>query len=82
MAINAVASPLEELSPEDCLMQLGLGTVGRLAMVIDDYPLVVPVNYRLLSDAEGAAILFRTGLGSSVDRAAEPEWTLHPEAYL
>lgn len=71
MANDAVVSPLDELSPEDCRMQLGLGTVGRLALVIDDYPLVVPVNYRLLNDEAGTAILFRTGSGSSVDRAPE-----------
>ena len=52
-------------------MQLGLGTVGRLAMVIDDYPLVIPVNYRMLTDSVGMGILFRTGPGSSVDRAPE-----------
>ncbi len=50
-------------------MQLGLGTVGRLAMMIDDYPLVVPVNYRLLDDAAGVGIVFRTGPGSAIDRA-------------
>lgn len=71
MTTEAVTPVLEELSPDDCRMQLGLGTVGRLAMVIDDYPLVVPVNYRLLSDAAGLAILFRTAPGSSVDRSPE-----------
>ncbi len=71
MTIDTVVAPLEQLTPEDCRMQLGLGTVGRLAMVIDDYPLVVPVNYRLLEDAVGTGILLRTGPGSSVDRSPE-----------
>jgi nitroimidazol reductase NimA-like FMN-containing flavoprotein (pyridoxamine 5'-phosphate oxidase superfamily) len=69
MTTEAVTSPIEELSPQDCRMQLGLGTVGRLAIVIDGYPLVLPVNYRMLDDAAGMGILFRTGPGSSLDRA-------------
>ncbi len=64
--------PLEELSAEDCRMQLGLGTVGRLAMILDGYPLVVPVNYRMLSDEAGTAILLRTAPGSTIDRAPAP----------
>jgi nitroimidazol reductase NimA-like FMN-containing flavoprotein (pyridoxamine 5'-phosphate oxidase superfamily) len=71
MTTEAPASSLEEMSAEDCHTYLGLGTVGRLAMIIDDYPLVVPMNYRMLTDAAGTGILFRTGPGSSADRAPE-----------
>ena len=71
MTTDAAATPLEELSAEDCLTHLGLGTVGRLAIMIDDYPLVLPVNYRMLHDTAGTGILFRTGPGSSIDRAPE-----------
>lgn len=71
MTTDATAPPLEVLSHDECLTYLGLGTVGRLGMVIDDYPLVVPVNYRMLNDDVGTGILFRTGSGSSMDRAPE-----------
>src|SRR5947208_16112754 len=39
---------LEELSYENCMGLLRQGVVGRIAVVVDQFPVVLPVNYRLV----------------------------------
>lgn len=63
-------SGLEELSFDDCIALLGLHRVGRIAIVVDEYPLVVPVNYRLVSLPGRCWLAIRTRPGSVIDRAA------------
>lgn len=41
------APVLQELSADDCLVLLATQQVGRLGVVSDGYPVVVPVNYAL-----------------------------------
>jgi uncharacterized protein len=53
MTTNTV---LETLSRAECEALLAGGSVGRLAVVVDHQPHIVPVNYV----AEGATIVFRT----------------------
>jgi uncharacterized protein len=48
---------LVPLGREECLALLGQGRVGRLAVVIEGQPHVVPLNYAV--DAEGV-VVFRT----------------------
>jgi len=62
---------LEELSYEDCLRLLRMGVVGRVAVVVDGLPVIVPANYRVIDDAEGVGLTVRTRGGSMVDRALE-----------
>jgi uncharacterized protein len=62
---------LEKLSDEDCLRLLRMGVVGRVAVVVDGFPVIVPANYRVIDDAEGVGLTVRTGVGSVVDRALE-----------
>jgi len=38
---------LEDIPFEECLSLLRAGEVGRIAVVIDEFPVVLPVNYRI-----------------------------------
>lgn len=53
---------MEELSYADCMSRLATRQVGHLAVIVDDFPHVFPVNYRL----DGDVVVFRTHLGSSL----------------
>lgn len=52
--------PAERLGPDECWELLGLSTVGRLAVVVDDAPDIFPVNFVL----DGSSIVFRTAPGT------------------
>ncbi len=56
---------MEILSRRECLELLGNHRVGRLAYVVGDQPMVVPVNYGILS----GMIVFRTGEGEKLAAA-------------
>jgi nitroimidazol reductase NimA-like FMN-containing flavoprotein (pyridoxamine 5'-phosphate oxidase superfamily) len=51
---------LEELAESDCLTYLRNGSIGRLGVVIDEHPIIVPVNYRLVETAGLRWIAIRT----------------------
>jgi len=57
---------LEPLSREMCETLLATGSIGRLAVVIDDQPHIVPVNYV----ADEATIVFRTAPGTVLTESA------------
>ncbi len=56
------APEVEELSQQDCLDLLATEQVGRLAVVVDLYPQVFPVNYRL----DDFVVVFRTHIGTKL----------------
>ncbi len=60
---------LGSLSKEDCLQRLRAASVGRIAFQVDDCPVIVPVNYRLVDPASGPLIAVRTRPGSLVAEA-------------
>jgi len=60
---------LEELSGAECVRLLGRRGVGRVAVVVDDYPIVVPVNYRIIERDQSIGVIVRTQPGSLIDRA-------------
>jgi nitroimidazol reductase NimA-like FMN-containing flavoprotein (pyridoxamine 5'-phosphate oxidase superfamily) len=62
---------LEELTDDECRLLLSLAEVGRIGFVADGLPVVLPVNYRLLSDDLGLWIVLRTRTGNSIDGAPE-----------
>ena len=62
-------SYLEELPIEVCLQLLRAGSVGRIAVMRDEYPLVVPVNYRLVEASARRWVAFRTRRGNVLDEA-------------
>ncbi len=56
---------LVALDPDECLRLLRTSTLGRLAIVIEERPLVFPVNFTL----DGHAVVLRTDEGTKL-RAA------------
>jgi len=65
---------LDDISLEECLSLLRDGQVGRIAVVLDEFPVVLPVNYRLVETTgrETSArtwIALRTRPGNVIDRA-------------
>ena len=65
---------LEELAYEECVELLAARSVGRIAVVVERGPIVVPVNYRLV-EARGVTpgiwIALRTRPGNVIDQAAD-----------
>jgi len=57
---------LEILSPEACLQLLSSKRVGRLGVVAEERPHVVPVNYIL----DGDTVVFRTGEATVLTEAS------------
>jgi nitroimidazol reductase NimA-like FMN-containing flavoprotein (pyridoxamine 5'-phosphate oxidase superfamily) len=60
---------LEELGYDKCLDLLRAGDVGRLAVIVNDSPHVLPVNYRLVETVDLTWIALRTRVGNVIDRA-------------
>jgi nitroimidazol reductase NimA-like FMN-containing flavoprotein (pyridoxamine 5'-phosphate oxidase superfamily) len=60
---------LEELSYDECLDLLRASSVGRIAVVVDEFPIVLPVNYRLVETSAPTWIAVRTRPGNILDRA-------------
>jgi len=60
---------LEELSWDDCLGLLRSSRVGRIALVVDEFPVVLPVNYRLVETSGRTWIALRTRPGNIIERA-------------
>ena len=61
---------LEELPIEPCLQLLRQGSVGRIGIIVDGYPIVVPVNYRLAEPSGRTWIALRTRRGNVIDQAS------------
>jgi nitroimidazol reductase NimA-like FMN-containing flavoprotein (pyridoxamine 5'-phosphate oxidase superfamily) len=62
---NLIAS-LEELGRPQCLELLATVAVGRVGLLVDGRPEVLPVNYAL----DGDTILFRTTEGTVLNQAS------------
>ena len=56
---------LEAMSLEECLALLRGHVIGRVAVVDNDFPVILPVNFRLDDDH----ILIRTSPGTKLDAA-------------
>ena len=63
---------LEELTLDECLGHLRGGSVGRIAVVVNDFPVVLPVNYRLVESDGPPWIAVRTRVGGVIAHAAMP----------
>ncbi len=61
---------LDVLTFDECVARLEQQRVGRIALVVDDYPLIVPVNYRLVVRPGRHWIAVRTRTGGVIERAA------------
>jgi nitroimidazol reductase NimA-like FMN-containing flavoprotein (pyridoxamine 5'-phosphate oxidase superfamily) len=60
---------MRELSLEECLTRLRDESVGRVAVLDHDVPVVVPVNYQLVEVAGIVWIVLRTRPGNLIDTA-------------
>jgi len=60
---------LEPLSQEQCLRFLRNTSVGRIAMIVDGDPIVLPVNYRLVEPPSGPLLAVRTRPGNVIEQA-------------
>src|SRR5436190_18662413 len=63
----AEVAHLESIELEECLKLLTNHHFGRLAVVIDDQPLIFPVNYALY----GGQVVFRTDPGTKLHGAKD-----------
>ncbi len=63
---------LEELTHEECLLLLATQQVGRLGVVVDGYPVIVPVNYA----PDHGVVVLRSKPGSKLDAAQHANVTL------
>lgn len=73
MATSAGGSPeLVELSRDECLALLSIHRVGRVALCEPDYPVVLPVNYRLVTLGTAVWLVLRTSPGSPIDHVGSP----------
>ena len=64
-----IESWMEELPLEECRELLARHDVGRIAFIVDDAPLVIPVNYRVVVASERTWLAIRTKPGAALDRA-------------
>lgn len=60
---------LEELNRDECLGLLRAGVVGRIGVVVSGFPVVVPVNYRLIESPD-PWLVFRTRPGGLVEQGS------------
>jgi hypothetical protein len=63
---------LEVLRLEDCLALLRGYSVGRVAVIVNEFPVVLPVNYKLVETSGPLWVALRTRPGSVIDRASMP----------
>jgi nitroimidazol reductase NimA-like FMN-containing flavoprotein (pyridoxamine 5'-phosphate oxidase superfamily) len=63
---------LDELDHEDCVELLRLGNLGRIALDVDEVPVIVPVNYRLVETAHRTWVAVRTRPENLLDRDRVP----------
>jgi nitroimidazol reductase NimA-like FMN-containing flavoprotein (pyridoxamine 5'-phosphate oxidase superfamily) len=64
-----VGAHLDELPYDACLELLREQAVGRVAFLVDDAPVIVPVNYRLAEIVGRTWIAVRTRPGNTLERA-------------
>lgn len=62
MAEPARDMVIEELSQTECLRLLAAHQVGRIAVVVDGQPVILPVNYR----TDDGTVVFRTDAGTKL----------------
>jgi nitroimidazol reductase NimA-like FMN-containing flavoprotein (pyridoxamine 5'-phosphate oxidase superfamily) len=60
---------LEALSTQECLDELAVGGIGRVAIVVGGVPVVLPVSFLL----DGDDIVFLTGSGAKLRAASAGE---------
>jgi nitroimidazol reductase NimA-like FMN-containing flavoprotein (pyridoxamine 5'-phosphate oxidase superfamily) len=62
---------VEDLDLESCLQHLRAETVGRVGVVTDGFPIVLPVNFRLVEALGLTWVALRTRRGNVIEQASE-----------
>ena len=62
---------LDSISEDACLSLLRAASVGRIAFVTGDGPVILPVNYRLVEPPSRRLLAIRTRPGNVIDQAPE-----------
>jgi nitroimidazol reductase NimA-like FMN-containing flavoprotein (pyridoxamine 5'-phosphate oxidase superfamily) len=60
---------LDELSYDECLALLRAHDIGRISLNTEGWPVVFPVNYRLVEAGDRVWIALRTRPGNVIERA-------------
>lgn len=63
---------LELLSAEENMDLLRAHRVGRVAVVVHGFPVLLPVNYRVAEHSGGTWVALRTRPGGVIDQAEQP----------
>ena len=72
MTDDRLLEHIDEMTLAECLAFLNGCHVGRIAVTVDDYPVVLPVSYQMVEHASGGPVLIvRTRPGSAVSEAGE-----------
>ena len=61
---------LEKLSDEECLAHLRSEIVGRIAVIVDGLPVVLPINYRTVGGDHDPWLVVRTRPGNVIDKGS------------
>ena len=61
---------LERITDEECLAHLRTEVVGRIAVIVEGLPVVLPVNYRTVGGDDDPWLVVRTRPGNVIDRAS------------
>jgi nitroimidazol reductase NimA-like FMN-containing flavoprotein (pyridoxamine 5'-phosphate oxidase superfamily) len=57
------AGGLDDLDVDECWQLLTTQPVGRVGVIVDQYPVITPVNYAL----DGKSVVFRSGAGAKMN---------------
>jgi|SRR4051812_33994433 nitroimidazol reductase NimA-like FMN-containing flavoprotein (pyridoxamine 5'-phosphate oxidase superfamily) len=68
MLVN-MTTTLEPLEYSECLLLLRHHVVGRIGFLLDDMPMVLPINYRFVETGQRNWIALRTRRDTVIDRA-------------
>jgi nitroimidazol reductase NimA-like FMN-containing flavoprotein (pyridoxamine 5'-phosphate oxidase superfamily) len=60
---------IEPLELDECIGLLRSSTIGRIAVLVDGLPVILPVNHLLVERAGVHLVFLRTRSGSTIDRA-------------
>ena len=58
---------LDEIPYDECLELLRFEQIGRIGIVVNDAPVIVPVNYRLVESLGHVWVAFRTRAGNLLE---------------
>lgn len=68
---------IRELSAEECYQKLASHSIGRIGVIVDLYPLIIPVNYTLDRDA----VVIRTAPDTVIVDADQTKVTLQVDEF-